>query len=212
MRVSVIMPTANRPEMLEKAILGFLAQDWEDKELIVVGSHFGNSPLAENIQYHLNVMHDPSIGAKRNRACGIARGEIICHFDTDDVYAPDWITKSVNALIQSAASMTGLSSAYFYQQDPEKFYKYNYRGSQPYVVGASMCYHRRVWGKNKFKDISEGEDAQFCAMAGNIVPHNYIEGFCAILHGANTASHKQIWQFKELPLSEKEKVFSNLLR
>src|SRR6187399_2030925 len=102
--VSVITPTANRPEMLERCIRMFLAQDYENKEMTVCAS--GNTDYNWNRIYGiypelcLTFLHK-SIGAKRNECFRNVSGSIILHMDDDDLYAPDWITKSVAALIES---------------------------------------------------------------------------------------------------------------
>lgn len=85
--VSVICPTTHdRNNELIKEI--FEAQDYPNKELI--------------FDYN-----EGSIGLKRNRCIDVSSGEIILHFDSDDWYAPDYITKSVNHLIESKAQIMG---------------------------------------------------------------------------------------------------------
>ena len=130
-----------------------------------------------------------TLGQMRNFCCFKANGDIIVHMDDDDIYAPDWISKSVVALTSSVGNLTGLSSAYF--KSPEQWYLYKWPGTQPYVIGASFCYYRSLWLNNPFKSITEGEDKKF--QVGAIIrPHSYIEGFTATLHGGNTCSHKAV--------------------
>lgn len=190
MKVSVIMPTI-RPHFLQTAFDKFESQNYADKELIV--PYCGLSLNLPTPTSEVKLIHsNDSVGNKRNIACEQSTGDIILHMDDDDYYAPDWISKSVEALINSKADCVGLSSGYFYQI-PDRVLRYDYpKGCQPYVLGATMCYWRKTWERNQFKDTNRGEDTLFCANAGKVVAHDHINGFMAMLHGGNTSSHLQI--------------------
>lgn len=195
MKVSVITPTASgRAQQLKNCIRQFLSQDYADKEMIIVGAP-GDCLAWEYPEYGKSVfwiddIGNEPIGTRRNAACQLASGDIIVHMDDDDIYAPDWISRSVDALQQSTGNITGLSSAYF--QTPDHLYLYEYpANAQPYVCEATMCYWRSFWDAHPFPDIRAGEGLYFCG-AGRLKPHNYIDGFTAIIHGSNTASHKQL--------------------
>lgn len=166
--VSVITPTI-RPGMLERAISLFKAQDYPNKELIIVPGH-------------------GTIGEKRNRGCAEAKGEIIVHMDDDDWYAPDYITKSVQFLTDNKLEITGLASAYYYDQKNNRAYQWKYAGGQPYVCEATMCYYKWVWERRQFPDKQVGEGEMFLAHLKNVKAHNHINSFIAHLHGNNTSS------------------------
>lgn len=129
------------------------------------------------------------IGQKRNDLCEYAKGEIIIHMDSDDMYADDWVERSV-AYLKKGWDMTGLKSAYF-ASDTEAWL-YQFKGSQPYVCGATMCYWKAHWERFKFKPYISGEDTAFCALGGKIKAHDYIDGFVATIHDSNTCSHMQV--------------------
>jgi glycosyltransferase involved in cell wall biosynthesis len=189
MKVSVIMPSC-RPEMVKEAIRGFIGQDYAEKELIIIDeSTTSKAYIAGSIINTIGAA-GATIGAKRNIGCSNATGDVFLHMDDDDFYRPDWISRSVDHLLTSGANLTGLSRAYF--TDELNAWEYIYKGTQPYVCGATMCYHRVIWERNPFKEIQTGEDLHFCAGAGRIIPHAYKEGFVARIHGYNTASHLQI--------------------
>src|SRR5262249_23901876 len=85
--VSCIMPTADRRKFVPKAISYFQAQDYPNKELIIIddGAESAvdlvpNDPLIRYIRLYAK----KTVGAKRNMACEEARGEIIAHWDDDD--------------------------------------------------------------------------------------------------------------------------------
>lgn len=172
-KVSCITPsTRDRAHFNERIKQIFDSQDYPEKE-------------------HLLWLNDGTIGSKRNKCIEAAQGEIILHMDSDDLYAPDWISKSVEALVNSKASLIGLRTAYFLQPG-KQLWEYRYNAGQPYAIGATFCYWRYMWENNKFRDISEGDDLYFLGNAGIIKNHDYQTGFTAIIHGANTCSHKAI--------------------
>lgn len=169
--VSVITPSMlSRRDLLDRCIDQVKEQDYPNVE-------------------HVIVHGDTTTGGKRNNCCEIAKGEIIIHFDDDDYYAPDWISRSVHALKENNADLVGLRKAYFYK--PNSLLKlYERKAGQPYVLGATMCYKRSMWERNKFRDIKVAEDKYFCAAAGEIYAHDYHTGFMATIHGDNTSSQE----------------------
>ena len=98
------MPTFNRRSYLPQAIRCFLRQDYPNLELIVVDD--GSDPVRdcvpedERIRY-VRLDGKLKIGAKRNLACGLARGEFIVHWDDDDWYPPHRVSAQVGALVRA---------------------------------------------------------------------------------------------------------------
>lgn len=173
--VTVITPTI-RPEMLERCQAMFMAQDYPNKEMVVIPG-------------------PGTVGEKRNRGCEAAKGEIIVHFDDDDYYAPDYISKSVAFLLQNNVNITGYSTAYFCDAANKRAWLWKYAdpaNAMPYVCEASLVYRKSVWEKKKFKDISQGEGIYFLAHLPKIKAHNTPNLFVAGIHSGNTASQNQI--------------------
>jgi glycosyltransferase involved in cell wall biosynthesis len=169
MLVSIITPTTKAREPFLKKLLGLIAaQDYPHIEHVIIPD--------EGL----------TIGAKRNMACERAKGDIIVHMDDDDWYATDWVSKSVRALQESGADVTGLGSAYFINEPGQK-YQYT-SDSSNYVMGATMCYRRIFWKQHPFKDIQIGEDNKFIWDSKcRVYPHGYIDGFLSRLHAGNTS-------------------------
>lgn len=88
--VSCVMPTFGRPELVPESVAMFLAQDYLNKELIVLNDCPGQEYVMD--LPGVRVINAPcryeSLGAKRNAAIEIARGSIIAVWDDDDVYLP----------------------------------------------------------------------------------------------------------------------------
>lgn len=146
---------------------------------------------------HVIVSGEGSIGSKRNTGCGMATGDIILMLDDDDYISPTFIEKAVNFMQETGADITGLNNAYFYRPH-DAMWEYKYAGGQPYVFGSAMMFKRSVLERTKFPDISSGEEIGFLTNAGRIIPHNFKNDFLAMIHGGNTASHKQLHTMKQL--------------
>lgn len=171
-RVSVIIPTTHDRKYFNDAIFDqYMKQDYHNKELIWDWEY-------------------GTIGEKRNRCCEKARGEIILHKDSDDMYAPDWISKSVEALLTSGADITGLNPLNFYDLDNHAAYQYTYAMhslSPMWLAGATLCYRKSFWEQNKFRDIQTSEDFLFVSKAKSIYNHRHIDSFLATIHSGNTS-------------------------
>ena len=94
-RVSVMIPTHNRPEMLERALRSVLAQTYQDFEVVVVddGSEVPVAPLVQRLgDPRVRVVRlDPNKGMGRARNVGIVatRGEWVAFLDDDDEWRPE---------------------------------------------------------------------------------------------------------------------------
>lgn len=221
-KVSVITPTRQRTEMLEKCIAQFNAQDYPNKEMIIAFNDRETYDYLGSLEYKPTdnvfpldvVKENPTIGYLRNEACKFAKGEIILHMDDDDFYATDWITQSVESLISSGGDIVGLINAYFYRH-PDKLWLYKpTRTMIPVILGATMCYWKKTWERGHFPNISKGEDTSFYnKVAQKPFAHDYKDGFVAMIHGRNTHSHNSLWFMQELnPKSLKELLKDNYER
>ncbi len=189
--VSCIMPTANRPLHVPLAVEYFLNQDYRDAELIIVDD--GKEPVERLLPTHHRIRYfytEPlgSIGNKRNFACEKATGNIIVHWDDDDYYAQDWISRQVQALESSGADICGLDEIIFFSPSRNKYWSYaGTEDGKPWMAGATMAYRRSFWEKRPFKDLQIGEDYDYIWNAGaSLYAHGYRQGFIATLHARNT--------------------------
>ena len=172
--VSIIIPSTHARREYNEAILNnFIQQTYIHKEVLF---DFGEG----------------CIGWKRNNLCKRAKGELILHFDDDDKYEKDWISKSVEALLASESDIVGLSKLNMY--DPVKDIAYQYfHNSTPvsFLSGATLCYRKSYWERNNFQNIQIGEDSVFMYDRGRqlakIFDHGYVDGFLASIHSGNTS-------------------------
>jgi|ERR1035437_341633 hypothetical protein len=171
--VTVIIPTTHDRVHFNEAILNnFIRQDYIKKQVLFDYSQ-------------------ECIGKKRNDLCKRAMGEIIVHFDSDDIFSPNWISKSVEALLESEADIVGLSNFNFYDYEQDRAYEYNHRSNPVrYLSGATLCYWKRYWETTNFVNIQSGEDSGFmyekAKKLAKLFDHKYKEGFLASIHPGNT--------------------------
>ncbi len=99
-RVSVIIPTCNREQLVVEAAASALAQTFTDLEVVVCddGSTDGTGPrvraLGARVRY-VRIDHTGRLGAVRNRAIAASRGELLAFLDDDDLFDPEHVAKQV---------------------------------------------------------------------------------------------------------------------
>jgi len=190
--ISCIMPTANREKFIPLAINNFLQQDYPYAELVIIDDGLESIksliPHNSKIKYHYT---EPlgTIGIKRNFACEKSIGEYILHWDDDDWYASDWISRQVEAHLSNEVDITGLNKVIFYSPSMNKRWMYEDTDlERPWLCGATMAYKRSFWESHRFIDIQVGEDYDFVWNSGaRVLAIDYLQGFVAILHPHNTS-------------------------
>ncbi|RYE40750.1 MAG: glycosyltransferase [Hyphomicrobiales bacterium] len=191
--VTCLMPTFDRRTFVPLAIEGFLRQDFPDRELVILDD--GTDPVADLIPDDPNVRYERltcriRLGTKRNQACQMARGEILLHWDDDDWYASNRISRQVQALTAAGADVCGVSSLLFYDPIGPRAWRYRYpERAKPWVAGTSLCYTRAFWEHHHFDAVSTGEDTRFLWRSGSrrILVLNEPAMVVATVHGRNTS-------------------------
>jgi len=110
--VTCILPARGHGELVARAIECFLAQDYPNKELVIVDD--GEEPISDVIPQDDRIRHERlgravSLGDKRNRGCEVARGKILAHFEARDWHAPSRLSRQVRHLIERGVHMTAFS-------------------------------------------------------------------------------------------------------
>lgn len=189
--VTVITP-CHREVDYANILNNYRCQDYSNCEFVAVFDdgmakfEYGDLPVTA-CYLHTGVR----LGIKRNWACVHGTGEFIVHMDSDDVYSSSWVSDSVRFLRDNPSVLvTGLSSVCFRDVVVGQDYLYEYKGTQPYVVGATMAYRRDFWDRVRFGDVSVGEDTEFVLAAGfGVRARSGYSDFLAILNGNNVSSH-----------------------
>ncbi len=188
------MPTRDRRAFVPLAIACFLAQDYEHRELLILDD--GDDPVADLVPPDPRIRYERLaeplvLGAKRNRACALARGELIAHWDDDDWSAPRRLSRQVQALAD--ADISGLDDLYFFDPLAERAWRYVYpdASTKPWVAGGTLCYRRAFWEAHPFPEIRIGEDSRFVWVpSARIAPLHDVSLYAATVHAANTSAKR----------------------
>jgi hypothetical protein len=185
--VTCLMPTYNRRLFVPQAIRCFLAQDYPNKELIIVDDgeeRVGPEASAADLIRYVALDQRQSLGAKRNLAADLARGAILAHWDDDDWYGPHYLTRLVAALVQKGPeSLVGVSRYLVYLLSSRSLKICVSRGP----AGATFCYWRRTWERQPYRDTPRAEDFFFLEDARPRVHGlNEPEQFAVIRHRNHT--------------------------
>ena len=121
---TVIIPTRNRVDTLERAIAGVLAQDERDLELIIV-----DDGSTDETATYLAGMSDPRIAvltlegrgvsAARNAGIHHARGTYVAFFDSDDEVLPSWLAR-LGQLLRGGAAVASCGATVIDEADGSK--------------------------------------------------------------------------------------------
>src|SRR3954468_4584364 len=110
-RVSVVIPTRNRPDMLGAAIGSVLAQTFADYEIVVVINGVDNAatPRTRNVATAAGCrivrIERDGIAVALNAGIAAARGEWIAFLDDDDLWEPNRLADELKLADAAAADL-----------------------------------------------------------------------------------------------------------
>jgi glycosyltransferase involved in cell wall biosynthesis len=208
--VSCVMPTADRPEWVAKAIAYFRRQDHPARQLVIVDD--GTADLAEDVSLrtllddptivHVRLAERASIGAKRNLGCQHAGGDVLVQWDDDDWYGPSRLSRQVAPIVSGAADITGLRDALWFDVP-----RWRFRSPTPEshrhlfvedVHGGTLAFTRRIWDQGaRYPDGSLAEDAWFLRNAlrrgARLVRLPAAGVYLYVRHGSNSWQLRPPW-------------------
>jgi GT2 family glycosyltransferase len=109
--ITAVIPTRNRPEDLERAVLSVCAQTRPPAELAIIDQSAGRESRERILALlatragaiKIDYVHDPSIAglvAAKQVAVSRARGEIVCFLEDDVVLEPEYIASLEAGFVQ----------------------------------------------------------------------------------------------------------------
>lgn len=117
-KVTCMVPTYNRHDLLIRSIRMFTEQTYPNIEMIIVDD--SDTPLSIELPRNVQYMHlksRRSIGYKRNMAMQLAQGELLAFWDDDDIHMPDRIRRQVKRMQDTNADVIAdANHVYFYQK------------------------------------------------------------------------------------------------
>jgi GT2 family glycosyltransferase len=97
--ITVVIPTADRPEMLERSVTSALAQSWAPAHIIVVDNGVKATDYRSDDPRVRIIRTEPRIGAGRSRNIGAqsASTTLVSFLDDDDYWLPGYLERVVEA-------------------------------------------------------------------------------------------------------------------
>eukprot|EP00467_Chlorarachnion_reptans_P018402 CAMPEP_0114500520 /NCGR_PEP_ID=MMETSP0109-20121206/8008_1 /TAXON_ID=29199 /ORGANISM="Chlorarachnion reptans, Strain CCCM449" /LENGTH=662 /DNA_ID=CAMNT_0001678187 /DNA_START=105 /DNA_END=2093 /DNA_ORIENTATION=+ len=176
LRVAVVVVTSpRRSHFHERIYRCYLYQTLRPAQLVVVDDPDGkpsNFFLSQRIQEgdktvtYVRTKKKLSVGAKRNFAISLAkRMDVIAIFDDDDVYAPRYIERMVEAMRKFKVDFVKLASWHWYNVEKGLLGRWEPIQSRcnnfVWGFGFSYVFKRAVWEQTKYPDRDFGEDFEF---------------------------------------------------
>jgi predicted O-methyltransferase YrrM len=159
--VSCIMPTYGRPKLVPESVAMFLAQDYRNKELIILNDCPGQEFVASlpGVLVINDPARHPTLGEKRNAAIEAARGSLIAVWDDDDVYLP-WRLSYCVKRMQELRTPFLLPHEYWAYWGEEVLH---HNQAVPGWIGHPLAIFRKdLWQQaGGYPNITLGEDASF---------------------------------------------------
>ena len=126
-KISVIIPTYNRADLIKDSIKSVLDQTYDDFELII--SDDGSTDNTEEVVKSINddriIYHSYGInkgaGGARNEGVRIARGEYIAFHDSDDICLPDRLERQMTYMTEHPDAGMVYGIIHIFDGDEERF-------------------------------------------------------------------------------------------
>ena len=206
MSVSIVIPTFNRKAFERLIEYNINSQDYFNIiEIIVLDDSDIDRPLCIRTLIPIRYYTVPrmTIGMKRNCGVKLAQGDYIAFIDTDDFYAPDYISYSIFEMETNNKTIAG--SADMNMWDGKQFYKQ--RCMFLHLLNeATMVFKKSAW--SRFADSNTNEAVPFLEKnMNNIVETNIDRVMCCVCHKNNTVD-KTTWlndKYKSSVLSQYSK-------
>jgi len=156
---SFVCLTYNRQTLLNEILYCFLAQDYENKELIILNDnalidYYYNDPRVKIFNIKNRFV---SLGEKRNFSRAITNGEFIFITDDDDIYYSNHISRLLSYHLDNLDFDIISNTKAHYSEHNNFVQDWNVN-----VAFNGACIRKEYWLNNEFpKDKSCGEDQDF---------------------------------------------------
>lgn len=153
-----------------------------------------------------------SIPEKRNKACGLAEGPLLAHFDSDDWSSPDRLAFQVQMLQDSGKQLAGFHTMLFYNEQTKDVWRYYHYPE--YVMGTSLVFFKAFWESFRFPEkdriASDNRIVQHASDQKQLVSADAGQMLIARIHEGNTSSKNtgpRQNEFKKASIDDIPKAF-----
>jgi hypothetical protein len=148
--ISSILAT-NRPALVPQAIAQWRAQDYADRELVIVQNADESQSLVPDGIASVIAPAGTLLGAKLNLGIASAKGELFHKWDDDDLYATGFLTRGVTALADGKTDFCTWTRNLI--QFPTETRVILWFG-----VGGSSIFTRKLAAKCPYRDVASDVD------------------------------------------------------
>lgn len=107
--ISIVIPNYNGVLFVAEALESVLAQDYQNKEVIVVddGSSDGSLELLRTYEGKIRLIETENLGAAAARNAGLfaAKGELIAFLDSDDIWVARKLTLQLQKMVEAGTDL-----------------------------------------------------------------------------------------------------------
>jgi len=202
-KVTCVMPTYNRRAFVERSIRLFLAQDYPNRELVVVDD--GEDDVSDLVLpgvpvRHVRLRRRTTIGEKRNLVAHETDGDLLAQWDDDDWYGPSRLSRQVGPLVAGRADLTAIQKSWLADLDDRRFFRRRVlpRKVTDALALGTLALTTDLWRRSRrYPHASKLEDLTMYLRATDLdarvesVANDGI--YVYVRHGANS------WRFQRAP-------------
>lgn len=199
--VSCLMVTANRPQLVKRALKCFERQTLDNRELIIVDDGvidlrelIDSSSAASKILY-VKLESEPrlTLGELRNLSIESARGQWCCQWDDDEWYHPERLERQLNAAMSIGVGASALKWTLMRIETLDSNVVLNFRADTGMATPGTILFRRDV--RSRYPARSRNEDGIFLRRVSEevgvaILGREFSHLFVRVFHGSNT------WEMK----------------
>ena len=195
--VSIIIPTYNRPDYLQRAVESSLKQTYRNIEVIVIDDHsdYDVSQLINRFQdkrlkLFRNEINKGSVYS-RNRGLGLSSGHYINFLDDDDVLLPEKIELQLKKFLNSQIQNLGVVACdmAYQRRDINEIKKNHFRGniykkllSQYCIYGIHSMLIKRKYCPKFDSDLSSNQEYDLAIRVAKECAFDFIPKVLAITY------------------------------
>lgn len=153
--ISVMTPTYERTHLLKRAVAIFQAYSYPNKEMIIVDDSKDPQWRPSDARIKYVRCSRTTLGRKHNIAAALAQGEIFCHQDDDDLFAPGRLSYQAEPLVAGRYSISGIRMNCIREESDGQFYHFRtdarFRPASPANIplynfhDSNAMYKRAIW-------------------------------------------------------------------
>lgn len=148
--ISCVMPTRRRREFVAQSIRYFQRQDYPNRELVIVYETPSDLPEQfDDRNVKLIRTTETSIGGKREIGSQESSGDILVHWDDDDWFADNRLSRQAAPILANLCDISGLTGTLFLALSEQSFWDVTPELFETLfvenVLGGSLMFKRKVW-------------------------------------------------------------------